>query len=122
MKSITAFMILFSSFFGLSEEYEKTKTEITQAVEQRNFQKVKVLLTDLMPLIKENIKKDKKSFQELKKSESKETLTLLEEKINQKSEIYDKFSHILKVSPAAVRGRSSQILALLDQYGEIMNK
>ncbi len=121
MNSITAFMILFSSFFGLSEEYEKTKTEITHAVEQRNFHKVKTLLTDLMPLIKENIKKDKKSFQELKKNESKETLILLESKIDQKSDIYDKLSHILKVSPAAVRGRSNQILTLLDNYSKIMN-
>jgi len=119
MTMLTTMILAISSFFGIAEEYEKSQTQIEQAVEARDFHQVKELLIELMPVLEEDIRKSKKYYGEVKKSAEKEEVKLIKEKLNRKVEIHDDLDHLLEVSPAAVRVRSSQIVKLVKELNEL---
>lgn len=119
MKSITTIIILFSGFWSVSEDYEKVKVEITRAVETRNFVHVKELLSDLMPLIRNDLKKTKSDLSVAKKSGNEQVFSSLKETYQRKATIYKSLDHLLDVSPAAVRARSSQIVRFLEEYDKL---
>ena len=114
MKIIASILILSGSFFGISDTYDKTQAQIENAIEERDFLTVKVLLNDLLPIIKEDIKEDKKALNENKQNQ--ELANDLSIALDKKNEIYHKLHHLLKVSPAAVRVQSGEIVKLLNEY------
>ena len=119
MKILTSIILLYSSLMGVSEEYDKTKAEILLAVDARNFIEVKELLTDIMPLMKADLKTEKSELMEAKKITSKEEFSTLKEVFDQKFAIYKRMDHLLGVSPAAVRARSDQLILMLNRYEEL---
>ena len=120
MIKLTAILtFFFSSFWGISDDYNKTREEITDAIEAGNFSEVKSLLNQIMPELKDNLKEDKAFYNTTKKSAEKEQLDSIKQKIDRKKEIYESLDHLLNVSPAAVRARAGSIVKLLDEYKKL---
>ena len=119
IKLSTMLAILFSSFAGISEDYNKTREEINTAIDRGNFTEVKSLLTELMPELKDNLKKSKERYNSAKKTVEKEQAEVIKKKLDRKKEIYHSLDHLLNVSPAAIRARASSVVKLLDEYNKL---
>lgn len=119
MKSITTVFIIFSSFFGVADDYKKTKSELVQAVENRNFVEAETLLNDLMPLMRKDLKEFRGEISSVKSSLSGEEYESLKNSFKQKYQIYKTMQRLAEVSPAAVRARSEEIVEMLDEYQNI---
>jgi len=119
MIKLSTMLAIMISSFGFSEDYDRTREEISAAIGKGNFTEVKSLLKDLMPELKENLKEGKVAFNTIKKTNGEEEVEILKERLARKKEIYHSLDHLLHVSPAAVRARASAIVKMLDEYNDL---
>ncbi|WP_421895985.1 hypothetical protein [Marinoscillum sp.] len=99
-----------ANFQLLSEKLEK-------AIEGRNFHEAREAIEELMPLMKEELKKDKKTLSELKREESPELDPAeFEKKLARKTELYDSLKELVDISPAALRVKSERIKTEVKEF------
>ena len=86
------------------------------AVEIRNFKMAKDQLNAFFPLIKKEMKLAKKRYTELQKAGEKAEAKEEKIRLKRKEQIFDQLHAIVDVSPAALRVRSMNVKALVDEY------
>ena len=103
-----------------SEDFIKAKQAFTKAVESHNYRDAKTSLEELLPLMKTDIKGSKKSISSLKKEGDASLLKQAVNDLERKEEIYKSLSHLVNVSPAALRVKANQILELVVEFDELV--
>ncbi|MFT6883076.1 MAG: hypothetical protein ACJAVY_001878 [Marinoscillum sp.] len=129
MKKFTKTTMLFATFFGMviltyansgseiKETFEVLSTKLDKAIEQRNFHVAREAIEELLPLMKEEIKKDKKTLASLKKTNEPEIdPEAFEIKLNRKSELFESLKASVDISPAALRVKSEEIKKEVDEF------
>ncbi|MEQ8473135.1 MAG: hypothetical protein RIC35_18210 [Marinoscillum sp.] len=92
------------------EKFEQLSQKIEEAIDARNFQDARNALEEIMPLMKEELKHNKKELSDLKKSDEPEKdPTEFERQINRKKELFDSLKETVDISPAALRVKSESI-------------
>ncbi|MFH6982943.1 hypothetical protein [Marinoscillum sp. 108] len=95
---------------GEEANFQTLSQKLENAIEERNFHEAREAIEELMPLMKEELKKDKKTLSELKREESPEMdPTEFEKKLVRKTELYDALKELVNISPAALRVKSERI-------------
>lgn len=126
MRLFLALTLLFVVFNAQSEEksedFVKAKQAFTKAVESHNYRDAKSSLQELLPLMKSDIKGSKKSINALKKEGDATLVKQAENDLERKEEIYKSLSHLVDVSPAALRVKASQILELVVEFDELVGE
>lgn len=102
-----------------SEDFIKAKEAFSKAVESNNYREAKQFLEELLPLMKYDIKQSKKSIHSLKKEDADDLLKQSEKALDRKAEIYKSLSHLVDVSPAALRVKAKNILKLVLEFDEL---
>lgn len=103
-----------------SEDFVKAKDAFTKAVESHNYRDAKSSLQALLPLMKSDIKLSKKSMSSIKKEGDAVQLKQAESDLDRKEEIYKSLSHLVGVSPAALRVKATKILELVVEFDELV--
>lgn len=120
MRLFLALTLLFVVFNAQSseksEDFLKAKKAFAKAVEGHNYRDAKSSLQELLPLMKSDIKLSRKSLNSLKKEGDAEVLKQAESDLNRKEEIYKSLSHLVDVSPAALRVKAIQVLELVVEF------
>ncbi len=124
MRLFLALTLLFVVFNAQSAEkskdFVKAKQAFTKAVENHNYRDAKSSLQELLPLMKSDIKVSKKSINSLKKEGDAALVKQAETDLERKEEIYKSLSHLVDVSPAALRVKATQILELVVEFDELV--
>ncbi len=123
MKTTRLFLALTLIFFVFnaqstekSEDFVKAKQAFTKAVENHNYRDAKSSLEELLPLMKTDIKQSRKSINALKKEGDATLLEQVKDGLERKEEIYKSLSHLVDVSPAALRVKAAHILKLVVEF------
>lgn len=99
------------------ESFEVLSEKLEQAIEVRNFHDARQVIEDLMPLMKQSLKEDKKTLSSLKKDLYPEiNPDEFEKKLNRKNELYDSLKKLVDVSPAALRVKSELIKKEVQEF------
>tara|TARA_B100001250_G_C19268665_1_gene558116 strand:+ start:188 stop:592 length:405 start_codon:yes stop_codon:yes gene_type:complete len=102
-------------------KFEELSDQLNEAIDSRNFQEARTTMEELMPLMKEILKENKKQLTELKKADTpEEDPEQYETKLNRKTELYDTFKKLVEVSPAALRGKSQLIKEGITEFVNLM--
>lgn len=118
--SITPLFLMASSNSD-KDKFEELTDQLNEAIDARNFQAARTTLEELMPLMKENLKEDKKQLSELKKEDSPQIHPeQFEQQYNRKAELYDTFKKLVDVSPAALRGKSQLIKEGITEFVKLL--
>lgn len=93
-----------------NDKFDELSQKIEEAIEARNFQDARNVLEELMPLMKEELKQNKKHLSELKKAETPEQdPSEFEKQMVRKKQIFDTLKETVDISPAALRVKSESI-------------
>lgn len=104
------------SFMALSKKLE-------EAVSARDFHKAREVVDELLPLMKDDIKNSKKVLSALKKEENPPIAEEEYKKMhNRKIELYDSIKHLIELSSAALRVKSTLIVDEVDEFINLMGK
>lgn len=100
--------------------FEQLTSQLYQAIEVRNFKEARELIGKILPLMKEQLKTDKKMLSELKKQESpevsvKDVMLALE----RKNSLYESLKELVDASPAALRVRATQIQLQVKEFASL---
>lgn len=97
--------------------FEKLSDKLDKAIEERNFQAARETIEELMPLMKEELKRDKKILSEIRKEGSSELDSeTFEKRLVRKTELYDSLKKLVDVSPAALRVKSELIRSEVQEF------
>lgn len=121
MKSTNRILALILSFFTFvlsaqavsvsdEESFEMLSDKLHKAMEVRNFHVARETIEELMPLMKQQLKEDKKTLSVLKKADEPEIdPKTFEKNYKRKTELYESLKKLVNVSPAALRVKSDLI-------------
>lgn len=99
-----------SSYTGDDADFQSLVRKLDEAVALRNFQEAREIMEALMPLMKEELKEDKKILSDLRKEESPEQdPDEFQKKMERKTELYNALKKLVETSPAALRVKSESI-------------
>ncbi|WP_258099001.1 hypothetical protein [Marinoscillum pacificum] len=114
-------LFLIASGTSDKAKFEELSDQLNEAIDSRNFQEARTTMEELMPLMKEILKENKKQLTELKKSDTpEEDPEQFETNLNRKTELYDTFKKLVEVSPAALRGKSQLIKDGITEFVNLM--
>lgn len=96
--------------------------ELNKAVEVRNFHSAREIMDKMFPLMKKELKADKKRLSELRKAEKPE-VSPQEFKSNyeKKKEVLEFVEQLLDSSPAALRVKSKTMISEIGTFVELLN-
>ncbi|MEQ8238244.1 MAG: hypothetical protein RIA69_03485 [Cyclobacteriaceae bacterium] len=96
--------------------------ELNEAVEVRNFHSAREIMDKLFPLMKKELKADKKRLSELTKEENPE-MSPEEFKSNydRKMEVLEFVEQLLNSSPAALRVKSKTMISEIGTFVKLLN-
>ncbi|MBR10165.1 MAG: hypothetical protein CMP48_21050 [Rickettsiales bacterium] len=118
--SVTPLFLLATSA-AEKDKFEELSSQLSEAIDARNFQAARTTMEEMMPLMKEILKENKKELSELKKGDSpEEDVQLFEKKLTRKTELYESFKKLVDVSPAALRGKSQMIKDGVIEFVELI--
>ncbi|MAE84291.1 MAG: hypothetical protein CMB80_16230 [Flammeovirgaceae bacterium] len=118
--SVTPLFLLATSA-AEKDKFEELSSQLSEAIDARNFQAARTTMEEMMPLMKEILKENKKELSELKKGDSPEVdVQLFEKKLTRKTELYESFKKLVDVSPAALRGKSQMIKDGVIEFVELI--
>ncbi|MFY0687082.1 MAG: hypothetical protein JXQ90_07955 [Cyclobacteriaceae bacterium] len=99
---------------------EDLRKNIETAVESRNFHDAKILIDELMPLMKKDIKKSKKTLSHLKKEDDPQTDPgQFAEELKRKEELLDAMKSLVGISPAAMRVKASSLVKMVNEFSQL---
>ena len=99
------------------ESFEILSKKLEKAIEIRNFHVARETIEELMPLMKKELKEDKKILSELKKESSPEQdADSFEKNLKRKTELYESLKDLVEVSPAALRVKSEVIRKQVQEF------
>ncbi|MEQ9422916.1 MAG: hypothetical protein RJQ09_00765 [Cyclobacteriaceae bacterium] len=108
---------------GEKAEFQSLTSELEQAVEVRNFKKVKEVVAVMVPLMKEEIKSNKKDLSAYKKGKLEVVsfdAKTVENNLERQQEILDNLEDLSKASPAALRVKSKTVLSLVEEFTSLV--
>ena len=118
--SVTPLFLLATSA-AEKDKFEELSSQLSEAIDARNFQAARTTMEEMMPLMEEILKENKKELSELKKGDSPEVdVQLFEKKLTRKTELYESFKKLVDVSPAALRGKSQMIKDGVIEFVELI--
>lgn len=122
MKSIPLFVCAFM-LMSFSNRHEKATLEMlahefSYAMEVRNFHEARHILHQMIPLMKQDIKYDKKMISKALRTDcaNNEDIGELERDMYAKSEVLHFAEHLLHTSNAALRAKSSEMANKMESY------
>lgn len=98
------------------ETLELLSTRLNEAIDSRNFHDARETIDELMPLLKDQLKDDKKFLAELKKESDTSAASTFEKNLNRKTELYESLKKLVDVSPAALRVKADQIKSDVKEF------
>ncbi|MFY0606684.1 MAG: hypothetical protein JXR10_08215 [Cyclobacteriaceae bacterium] len=102
------------------EVFEQLSTKLETAIEGRNFHDAREAIEELMPLMKDELKRNKKELSLLKKAEEPEIEpSVFEKNLVRKTELYNSLKDLVGVSPAALRVKSEKIKKDVEEFIEL---
>ncbi len=114
--SIAPFFLL-ANLNSDTEKFELLSEQLNEAIEARNFAEARTTIEELMPLMKESLKADKKRLSTLKKEDSPgEDPAVFEQKLERKTELYNSLKKLVGISPAALRVKAKLIKAEVSEF------
>jgi hypothetical protein len=90
-----------------------------QAVEQRNFHDAKAYLDELFPIMKEEIKKGKKTLATLEKEANPDAVDYAK-RLERKSELYESMKSVVDISAAAFRVKIDDIMTMVKEFDDLV--
>ncbi|WP_421871332.1 hypothetical protein [Marinoscillum sp.] len=113
-------LFLLANFDADKEQFELLSERLNEAIEARNFQDARTTIEELMPLMKEALKEDKKELSALKKEDNPtEDPASFQKKLDRKTELYNSLKKLVGVSPAALRSKSKLIKEEVSEFIEL---
>lgn len=109
-----------SSNSKLSYEMLEAAKVINSALEVRDFQGAREGTVSLLSLIKKDLKKSRKRMTDLKKQDDMDSLKTEKAVYKRKQEIFESLTHLIEVSPAALRVKSNELAAMVLEYRQII--
>ena len=108
---------------GPESDFGELKNNLDAAIESRNFKEAKDLIAELFPLMKEDIKKSKKTLAGYHKDPDPDiSPEIFEANLERKHELLDNMKHLVDASPAALRAKSNDIIAMIDEFNRLIDK
>ena len=102
---------------GEEESFSILSKKLHKAMEVRNFHVARETIEELMPLMKQQLKEDKKTLSSLKKSEEPEiNPKSFEKDLERKTELYESLKKLIDASPAALRVKSETIKQEVEEF------
>lgn len=98
------------------ENIELLSARLNEAIDSRNFHDARETIDELMPLLKEQLKDDKKYLAELKKDADSSVADNFEKNLNRKTALYESLKKLVDVSPAALRVKADQIKSDVKEF------
>jgi nucleoid DNA-binding protein len=96
--------------------------QLTKAVEVRNFQSAREIMDKMFPLMKKELKEDKKRLAELLKKENPEVSHReFKYQYDRKKEVLEFVKEVVESSPAALRVKSKIILSEIGTFAKLSN-
>jgi hypothetical protein len=112
--------LLFAQTTDDSEDFEILKNNLAEAVEQRNFHDAKLVLAELYPLMKAELKESKKSLHSIKKMDNPAIdPKKLARDIERKAELVETIKQLMDASPAAIRVKSKDLLVMVEEFDDL---
>ncbi|REE01265.1 hypothetical protein [Marinoscillum furvescens] len=105
---------------GVDDTFMELSQRLEEAIEVRNFQEARNAIEQLLPLMKDVLKSDKKTLAELKKSDDPEANPEeFEEDMKRKAELYNSLKKLVNISPAALRVKAELIKKEVKEFIEL---
>ena len=105
------------------ETYSTLSDAFSTAVADRNFQKARVILEKILPMMKDDLKESKKTLHQIAKAENSPVSEKeYAESYERKLEIYDVVKHYKEVSSASLRVKATLIDSSINEYQMLMKK
>ncbi len=105
-----------------AEQFHKKRVDLDEAIERRNFQEAKLVLDDLFPIMKRDIKSSRKLLSQLEKKENPSIdPDQFKENLNRKEELFESMKSLVNISPAALRAKASYFVEMIQQYDILMS-
>lgn len=102
------------------EEFEQLSEKLEEAIEVRNFHDARATMEELMPMMKKELKEDKKLLSELQKADAPETdPVVFKQQLERKTELYNSLKKLVNISPAALRVKAQLIKAEVNEFIEL---
>ena len=98
----------------IKEAYQK----LEEAVKLRKFSDAKVVVNEIIPWMKQDIKDDKKTLTQIGKSidESELDKKSFSTTLGKKNKLYQSTKKLVESSPAAIRVKGSDLVKLVNEY------
>lgn len=98
----------------IEEAYQK----LEEAVKLRKFSDAKVVVNEIIPWMKQDIKTDKKTLTQIGKSidESELNKKSFSNTLGKKSKLYESTKKLVESSPAAIRVKGNDLVKLVNEY------
>ncbi len=114
-------LFLFGKTGTDKSKIEQLSEQLSEAIDARNFRNARVTMTEMIPLMKDILKAEKKELAVLKKAESPEKdPNSFEKNLERKKELYNSFKKLVEVSPAALRGKSQMIKDGVKEFTQLI--
>ncbi len=102
------------------EMFELLSIKLEEAIDGRNFHDARETIEELMPLMKEELKRNKKTLASLKKEVQPEISPEdFQKSLIRKTELYNSLKDLVDVSPAALRVKSELIKKEVEEFIEL---
>jgi|GEM_PF-1232182 nucleoid DNA-binding protein len=96
--------------------------QLVKAVEVRNFQSAREIMDKMFPLMKKELKEDKKRLAELLKEENPDVSHReFKYQYDRKKEVLEFVKEVVESSPAALRVKSKIILSEIGTFAKLSN-
>lgn len=105
---------------GVDDTFMELTQRLEEAIEVRNFQEARNAIEQLLPLMKDVLKSDKKTLAELKKADEPEVSPEeFEVDMKRKTELYNSLKKLVNISPAALRVKADLIKKEVKEFVEL---
>jgi len=99
------------------ESFEKLSDKLDRAIEARDFHVAREAIEELIPMMKDELKKHKKLLSGLKKEDSPDAdPEEYARKLERKTELYESLKDLVDISPAALRVKSERIQSDVQEF------
>ena len=123
--SLVVLILILTSFSSIDKKGKEgemnikaASSKLQKAVEARKFGDAKDVVNEIIPWMKLDIKKDKKTLSQIGKTidESEVDKQDFSTVLKKKNKLYESTKHLVETSPAAIRVKGKDLVKLVNEY------
>ena len=100
-------------------DFKVLHEDLGEALDSRNFQNVRLVVADLLDIMKEDLKASKRKIADMEKSGATEfSIKRVKTDYDRKKELYTSIHGVLKANQAALRGRAKIVMEQVEEEQE----